>query len=84
MQSKLEVSSVPLAKLNDANLPEGFASGCLMDYYGRRLLLTVAHAAREGPPLALALGWDAGRRRVNLWQLGGLNFFSPEGNSIRV
>jgi hypothetical protein len=74
IQSKLEVSSVPLAKLDAANLPEGFASGCLMDYYGRRLLLTVAHAAHEGPPLALAIGWDAAMRRVKLWQFGALNF----------
>lgn len=74
MQSTLEVSSVALAKLNDANLPDGFASGCLMDYHGRRLLLTVAHAAQQGPPLALALGWDPAMRRVKLWKLGGLNF----------
>ena len=74
MQSKLEVSSVPLAKINDANLPAGFASGCLMDYYGRCLLLTVAHAARKGPPLALALGWEPAMRRMKLWKFGGLNF----------
>lgn len=76
MQSTLEVSSVPLAKINESNLPDGFASGCLMDYYGRRLLLTVAHAAREGPSLALALGWDTSLRRVKLWKLGGLNFLA--------
>lgn len=74
MLSKLEVSSVPLAKIDAANLPAGFASGCLMDYHGKRLLLTVAHAARKGPPLALALGWDPTMRRVKLWRFGGLNF----------
>jgi hypothetical protein len=74
MQSILEVSSVALAKLNDANLPAGFASGCLIDYHGGRLLLTVAHAAQQGPPLALSLGWDPAKRRVKLWKLGGLNF----------
>jgi hypothetical protein len=71
MLSKLEVSSVALAKINETNLPEGFASGCLMDYHGHRLLLTVAHAAHEGPPLALALGWDPALRRVKLWRFGG-------------
>jgi hypothetical protein len=76
MLSKLEVSSVALAKINEANLPDGFASGCLMDYHGRRLLLTVAHATHKGPPLALALGWDPALRRVKLWRFGGLNFLA--------
>jgi hypothetical protein len=74
VQAKLEVSSVRIAKINKAKLPEGFASGCLIDYHGRRLLLTAAHAADDGPPLALALGWDPAMRRMNLWNLGGLNF----------
>ena len=74
MQAILEVSSVALAKIDTSNLPVGFASACLMDYHGRRLLLAVAHAARKGPPLALALGWEPSMRRVKLWRLGGLNF----------
>ena len=76
MQSKLEISSVPLIKINDAKLPGGFASGCLMDYNGKRLLLTVAHAAKKGPPLCLALGWDPKTRKVGLWRLGALNFLA--------
>lgn len=76
MLSELEVSSVALAKINEVNLPEGFASGCLMDYHGHRLLLTAAHAAHEGPSLALALGWDPALRRVKLWRFGGLNFLA--------
>ena len=76
MQAKLEVSSVQLATINDAKLPAGFASGCLMDYFGRRLLLTVAHAAHKGPPLALAVGWEPAMRRMKLWKVGGLNFLS--------
>jgi hypothetical protein len=47
-----------------------------MDYYGRRLLLTVAHATHTGPPLALAIGWDTEKRRVKLWRLGALNFLA--------
>lgn len=76
MQSILEVSSVALAKIGETNLPEGFASGCLIDYHGRRLLLTVAHAAHSGPPLALSLGWEPDKRRVKLWRLGALNFLA--------
>jgi hypothetical protein len=76
MQSILEVSSAALAKIDKNDLPDGFASGCLMDYHGRRLLLTVAHATHSGPPLALSLGWDADKRRVKLWRLGALNFLA--------
>ncbi|MEY2508823.1 MAG: hypothetical protein QOH01_3152 [Verrucomicrobiota bacterium] len=70
----LETSSVALATINALNLPEILASGCLMNYHGRRLLLTVAHAAEEPTPLALSLGWEPSIRRMKLWKLGGLNF----------
>lgn len=74
MVSMLEVSSVALATINALNLPESFASGCLMNYHGRRILLTVAHAADEPAPLALSLGWEPSIRRMKLWKLGGLSF----------
>ena len=47
-----------------------------MDYYGRRLLLTVAHPTHTGPPLARSVRWDPEKRRVKLWRLGALNFLA--------
>ncbi len=42
--SKIILSSIPLRQLNEMRKPIGFASGCLIDYCGKRLVLTVAHA----------------------------------------
>lgn len=41
---KVTMSSVPLRQLNELRQPIGFASGCLIDYYGKRIILSVAHA----------------------------------------
>lgn len=38
------LTSVPLKKLSDTKTPIGIASGCLIDYKGKRFLLTVSHA----------------------------------------
>lgn len=42
--AKLILSSIPLRQLSHLRQPVGFASGCLIDYSGKRLILTVAHA----------------------------------------
>lgn len=67
----LESSSVSLVKLDSAGRPvAGGASGCLVDYKGKRYLLTVAHAMREGPPLSLSIRWDSDKRAVMTQQIG--------------
>jgi hypothetical protein len=42
--NQLPLSSVQLNLLNATRIPVEFASGCLIDYHGKRILLTVAHA----------------------------------------
>ncbi|MET0465869.1 MAG: hypothetical protein ABW007_22090 [Chitinophagaceae bacterium] len=42
--SKITLSSIPLRQLNEVGIPINFASGCLIDYCGKRIILTVAHA----------------------------------------
>lgn len=46
-QKVLCLSSVPLVRLNDQRLPAGFASGCLISYSGKTMLLTVSHATGD-------------------------------------
>lgn len=41
-------TSIPLRKLNTDNKPIGIASGCLIEFAGKRVLLTVQHAVNEG------------------------------------
>ena len=60
--------------LDHNNMPAGLASGCLMDYHGRLLLLTVLHATEPGLPLALEIEWVPEARRMKMWGFGGLNF----------
>src|ERR1041384_7428041 len=42
---RLDNSSVPMRKLNRDGKPIGFASCCLGDYRGQRIVLSVAHQA---------------------------------------
>ncbi|HDL01040.1 MAG TPA: hypothetical protein ENH23_02275 [candidate division Zixibacteria bacterium] len=42
--AKLILSSIPLRQLGVDRMPVGFASGCLIDYNDKRLILTVSHA----------------------------------------
>jgi hypothetical protein len=65
----LQVSSVPLVTLTSENMPGSMASGCLLDYDGSRLVVTVEHAIIDGQTLAVELGWDAEQRQVKLCKL---------------
>lgn len=40
------ITSIPLRFLDEAGLPVGIASGCLVDYCGKRFLLSVQHAVK--------------------------------------
>ena len=42
--SEIILSSIPLRQFNHMREPVAFASGCLVDYLGKRMILTVAHA----------------------------------------
>lgn len=44
----VQVTSVPLRRLDVGDIPVGIASACLIDYQGRRFLLSVQHAVDMG------------------------------------
>ena len=44
-KQSIVLSSVPLWKYNDQNVPIANASGCLIDYLGCRFLLSIAHSS---------------------------------------
>jgi hypothetical protein len=44
---KIILSSIPLRQLNEMRKPIGFGSGCLIDYCGKRLILTAAHVTNN-------------------------------------
>lgn len=72
---QLWLSSVPLVRLNDQSLPTGFASGCLINYYGKRLLLTVYHATGDQKNWAIQLRYVPGKG-TETYQLGAMHFLA--------
>jgi len=44
---QLKLSSIPLRKLNEKGIPIGIASGCLIQFKGKQLLLSVQHATGD-------------------------------------
>jgi len=69
----LWLSSVQLVRLNDQHLPTSVASGCLIDYSNKRLLLTVSHATGDQKNWAIQLKYvpDKG---TETYQLGAMHF----------
>lgn len=72
-QEFLWLSSVPLVRLNDQRLPTGFASGCMIDYSGKRVLLTVSHATGDQKNWAIQLRYMPGKS-TETYQLGSMHF----------
>lgn len=56
------VTSIPLRRLNSSDVPIEFASACLVDYRGRRFLLSVQHAVDMGSKdWIVDLGYESGK-----------------------
>jgi hypothetical protein len=72
-QKHLWLSTVPLVRLNEQRQPTCFASGCLIDYSGKRVLLTVSHATGDQKNWAIQLRYVPGKG-VEIFQLGAMHF----------
>lgn len=65
----VQVTSVPLRRLDVGDIPVGIASACLIDYQGRRFLLSVQHAVDMGAKdWIIDLGYDPSK---------GTEFYRP-------
>jgi hypothetical protein len=82
------ITSIPLRRLDDEDIPIGMASGCLVDYAGRRFLLSVHHAVQMGQARwAVDLGAEPGKGQAVYYlptfnYVGELNSASRELNMI--
>jgi hypothetical protein len=63
-----------LRKLDSEKLPVGMASGCIIDYLGRRLVLSVFHATGKSGRWAIELRYDKDKRLTELYYPGAFNF----------
>lgn len=73
--NQLRLSSVQLNLLNATRIPVEFASGCLIDYHGKRVLLTVAHATGNQGNWAVQVRYVPGKGTEN-YQLGAMHFLA--------
>lgn len=71
----LWLSSVPLVRLNDRRLPTGFASGCLIDYFNKRVLLTVSHATGDQKNWAIQQRYVPGNG-TETYKVGPMHFLA--------
>lgn len=74
-QMSLFLSSAPLVRLGEDSLPNGVASACLVDYRGKRFLLTVSHATGDQWNWALQLRYVP-QKGTQLRQLGAIYFLA--------
>jgi len=74
-QERLWLSSVPLVRLNDERQPTAIASGCLIDYCGKRVLFTVSHATGDQKNWAIQLRYVPGKG-IETYQLGAMHFLA--------
>ena len=72
-QKRLWLSSVPLIRLNKQRRPTGMASGCLVDYADKRVLLTVSHVTGDQLNWAIQLKHILGKG-AEMHQLGAMHF----------
>lgn len=71
--STIKLSSIPLRQLDENLSPIGSASGCLIDYGGKRLILTVSHATGDNGNWAIETKFIPGKG-TELYQIGSMNF----------
>lgn len=74
-QKRLWLSSVQLVRLDEQMLPCSIASGCLIDYLGKRLLLTVYHATGDQGNWAIQKEYVQ-EKGTCIHQLGSMNFLA--------
>jgi hypothetical protein len=77
-QKLLGLSSVPLVRLGKNDIPDGFASGALIDYSGKRVLLTVWHATKDQKRWAVQVKYESGKGTLN--QVVGVMNFLAKGS----
>jgi hypothetical protein len=71
----ITLTSIPLRKLDANNKVIAIASGCLVDYFGHRLLLIVSHKSLAEGNWAIEIEYDRDKG-THLYQVGGLNYLA--------
>ena len=76
LKSRIVLSSIPLRKLGANNLPIDSAMGCLVQYAGKVLVLTVEHATGDFGNWAIEVEYVPQLGQTALYQIGQMNFLA--------
>jgi len=69
----VKVSSLPLRRITANGMPDSVASGCIVNYCGRKFVLSVSHATGNGDNWAAELRHVQGRG-TEIYRFGNINF----------
>jgi hypothetical protein len=83
LKSKIVLSSIPLRKLGANNIPIDSAMGCLVQYAGKVLVLTVEHATGDFGNWAIEVEYVPQLGQTALYQIGQMNFLAKLTVNIR-
>lgn len=72
-KEKIILSSIPLRQLDEKKYPICSASGCIISYSSKRLILTVAHATGNMGNWAIEVKFEQGKG-TKMYQIGTMNF----------
>ena len=69
----VKLSSIPLRKIDRSLMPIAIASGCLIDYEGKRIMLAVQHATGDMGDWAAEIRFEP-KKGTKLYRLGAMHF----------
>lgn len=71
----VKISSLPLRRITSSGLPDNVASGCIMNYQGRKFVLSVSHATGKGGNWAAEMKHEKGKGTL-LYRFGATYFLA--------
>jgi hypothetical protein len=71
--NRVLLSSIPLRKIDSQLLPVDIASGCLIDYLGTRIVLSVFHATKRDGNWAIEVKYEPDKG-TQLYRPGGFHY----------
>lgn len=80
----IQTSSIPLTELGDNDLPVGLGAGCLIDYKGRRMLLSVVHVTKRSGRWVIPLCYRPELGKTEIYYLRHFNYLAEMQKGIPV
>ena len=78
----IQTSSIPLTELGDNDLPVGLGAGCLIDYKGRRMLLSVVHVTKRSGRWVIPLLYNSELDKTEIYYLWHFNYLAEMRKGI--